>query len=241
MQALKIFSDERAMGLGIISGLASRHAGDSKDPQTVKNFFDKLGLSYQNILTLNQTHSDTIIRITNDEDLANYRAQTNHDADAWLITKRGLGGMVYTADCLPVFIWSSDGKVAALAHCGWQGVVKNLAGKTALAVAKEAAKTSGPNIKLQAYIGPHISSCCFEVKEDFAAQFAPSSIIRRGGKIFVDLQNEVILQLQSAAGLSRRDIKTECACTCTCCNERDFFSFRCDKSTRRMMSFIYLP
>lgn len=232
---MKIFSDERLLPLGIISGTVSKHTGSGRDKENVKKLCERLGINAKSLIGLNQVHGDAIIKITDEEDLKNYHAKKEHRADGWLLAKRGAGVMILTADCVPVFVWDSEGRAIGLSHCGWRGVVAKLPAKTAQAVKD----FTGKDKKLCAFIGPHINNCCFEVKDDVASQFDASSIIRREGKIFVDLTNEIILQL-TAAGLDRADIKSNCGCTCTCCNSEDFFSFRRDKSRDSLISFAYL-
>ncbi len=232
---MKIFSDERLIKLGIVSGTVSKHTGSARDKENVKKLFDKLNINPASIIGLNQVHGDKIIKIADDADLKNYHAQPEHPADGWLLAKRGMGVMILTADCVPVFVWDSEGKAIGLSHCGWRGVVAKLPAKTAKAVGDFAGKDK----KLCAYIGPHINNCCFEVKDDVASQFDASSIIRRDGKIFIDLTNEIILQL-TAMGLDKADITTGCQCACTCCNSMDFFSFRRNKSRDSLISFAYM-
>ena len=233
---MKIFSDERLINLGIISGTVSRATGTGRDIENVKKFFDMLDIDHTKILGLKQAHGTNIIPLIADEDLKNYRAQTAHEADAWLLGKPGYGCLILTADCAPLYVWDDKGKFAALAHCGWRGIVEGLPAKIAAAVKEKA----GNGAKLCAYIGPHIRSCCFEIKEDVAAKLNPKSVIKKEGKIYGDLSAEIILQL-SAAGISAADIKQECKCTCTMCNKEDFFSYRRDKTRDVMMSFIYKP
>ena len=233
---MKIFSDERLLNLGIISGTVSRASGSGRDIENVKKFFDMLDIDAAKILGLQQVHGANIIPLITDEDLKNYRAQTAHEADAWLLGKGGCGGLILTADCAPLYVWDDKGKFAALAHCGWRGIVAGLPAKIADAVKEKA----GKDAKLRAYIGPHIRSCCFEIKEDVAAKLNPKSVIKKDGKIYGDLSAEIILQL-NAEGVTAADIKQECNCTCTMCNKQDFFSYRRDKTRDVMLSFIYKP
>jgi YfiH family protein len=234
IKQIKIFSDERLIKLGVISGTASRHTGSGREPQNVKKFFEKLTINPKDILSFEQVHGDTIISILSDADLAAYRSKPEPQADGWLIGKKGIGAMLRTCDCVPLFVWDEKGDLVALSHCGWKGVAIGLPLKTAIAVKEK----TGKNSKLRAYIGPHINSCCFEVKEDVYSQFSKSSIIERNGKVYVDLNNEVILQL-AKAGVAKEDIKTECQCACTCCNSEDFFSLRRDKEKNALISFVY--
>lgn len=229
---MNIYSDERLINLGIISGTVGRDFGSARDKEIAHKIFESLGIPPAKILGLKQIHSDKIISITSAEDVVNYKAQDVHEADGWLLSLNQTGVMILTADCVPLYLWSADGKYVSLTHCGWRGVVKELPKKAA-----ELIKTKTKE-KLQAYIGPHIRECCFEVKEDVASKFPKEAVIRRENKIFVDLDKAIILQL-TAAGVDVKEIKTGCHCQCTSCNKKDFFSYRRDGTKDALLSFVY--
>lgn len=229
---MNIYSDERLINLGIISGTVGRDFGSARDKEIAHKIFESLGIPPAKILGLKQIHSDKIISINTEEDLKNYKAQDVHEADGWLLSLNQTGVMILTADCVPLYLWSADGKYVSLTHCGWRGVVQELPKKAA-----ELIKTKTKE-KLQAYIGPHIRECCFEVKEDVASKFPKEAVIRRENKIFVDLDKAIILQL-AAAGVDIKEIKTGCHCQCTSCNKKDFFSYRRDGTKDALLSFVY--
>ncbi len=229
----RIYDDERMLEAGFIGGTLSKDFGNARDRETAKKIFADLHLPVDKMLSLKQEHTDTIISITTEEELVAYKAQKEIIADAWLIGLNNTGAMILTADCVPLFLWDENGKYIGLAHCGWRGIVKKLPQKLARLI-----KEKDKEAKLLAYIGPHIEKCCFEVKEDVASQFPEQSLIKKDGKIFVDLTKEIVLQLM-AEGVDALKIKRGCHCTCTCCNEQDFFSYRRTKQKDSLMSFIY--
>lgn len=229
---MNIYSDERLINLGVISGTVGRDLGSARDTKIAHKIFEALSIPPSKILGLKQVHSDKIISINTEEDLKNYKAQTIHEADGWLLSLSQTGVMILTADCVPLYLWSADGKYVSLTHCGWRGVVKELPQKAA-----ELIKTKTTE-KLQAYIGPHIRECCFEVKEDVASQFPKEAVLHRENKIFVNLDKAIILQL-TAAGVDVKEIKTGCHCQCTSCNKKDFFSYRRDGTKDALLSFVY--
>ncbi|MBQ3666796.1 MAG: polyphenol oxidase family protein, partial [Elusimicrobiaceae bacterium] len=132
-----------------------------------------------------------------------------------------------------LFVWDDTGTYAALAHCGWRGVVKGLPEKTARALL-----TLNPKLHLNAWLGPHIQACCFEVQEDVATQFPPGCIIRHENKIFIDLNIEIKRQL-TQAGIPQEQIQAPYYCTCT--DRENFFSWRRDHEKNLLLSFLYKP
>ncbi len=231
---MKIFSDERLMELGIISGTVSRHSGTGRDAANVAAVLSSLGINPTKVLGLKQVHGTEIIEMLTNKDLAAYQAQPEHIADGWLLGKKDCGVLILTADCVPLYIWDDKGKYISLTHCGWRGIAAGLPAKAAALVKAKA----GESAVLNVFIGPHISKCCFEVKDDIVGKFFESSVIKRDGKMFVDLDNEIILQL-TAQGVRKEDIKAGCTCSCTCCNKEDFFSYRRDKTKDVLISFAY--
>ena len=229
----RIYDDERMLEAGFIGGTLSKNFGNAREVETAKKIFADLHLPEEKMLSFNQKHTETIISITTEAELADFKKQTEVIADAWLIGLNNIGAKILTADCVPLFLWDESGKYIGLAHCGWRGIVKKLPQKLARLI-----KEKNKDAQLLAYIGPHIEKCCFEVKEDVASQFSPESIIKKDGKIFVDLTKEIVLQLM-AEGVDPLKIKRGCHCTCTCCNEQDFFSYRRTKQKDGLMSFIY--
>lgn len=231
---MKIFSDERLISLGIVSGTVSRHTGSGREKENVKALFEKLDIDPSKILGLHQVHGTDIVKIVTDKDLQEYNKTQTHNADAWLLGREDTGVLILTADCVPLFVWDDKGSFVGLAHCGWRGVAGGLPSKITQAVKEAGAKDA----KINAFIGPHINSCCFEVKEDVSSQFSKEAVIEREGKLFVDLTKEIILQL-TKEGLKEEDIKHGCACQCTCCNGEDFFSYRRDHTKDVLMSFAF--
>ncbi|MBO7605251.1 MAG: polyphenol oxidase family protein [Elusimicrobiaceae bacterium] len=229
---MNIYSDERLINLGIISGTVGRDFGSAREKKISDKIFDSLGIPPSKILGLKQVHGNRIIAINSEEDLKNYKANNLHEADGWLLSLHQTGAMILTADCVPLYLWSAGGKYVSLTHCGWRGIAQELPKKAAELIKEKTTE------KLQAYIGPHIKDCCFEVKEDVASKFPKETIMHRENKIFVNLDKAIILQL-TAAGVEESEIQKGCHCQCTSCNNRDFFSYRRDGTTDALLSFVY--
>ena len=230
---MKIYADNRMLSLGLVGGTLSRHAGNMRDTAAQTPVYGELGIPPQRMLHFHQTHSDRIIRIASDADALSLQNQPVQDADAWLFSCGGWGAAVLTADCVPLFLWDETADGFALAHCGWRGVAGQLPYKTAVEM-----KNAGARGVISGWLGPHIQSCCFEVQEDVAAQFSAQSVIRKDGKIFVNLNTEILLQLE-LAGLTAADVKTPYYCTCG--DRENFFSWRRDHEKTNLLSFIYKP
>ncbi|MBP5404129.1 MAG: polyphenol oxidase family protein [Elusimicrobiaceae bacterium] len=232
---MKIYTDKCLLSCGLIGGTLSRHSGNMREIPNQIPIYKELGLNPQHILHFHQIHSDKIIRISSPQSAQELSQKTVQDADAWLLSPfpAKWGAAIVTADCVPLFLWDETGSHAALAHCGWRGVVQGLPGK----VARELLKTA-PDLHLSAWLGPHIQACSFEVQEDVAKQFSADALIHKNGKFFVDLNIEIKRQL-AQAGMPEKNIKTPYYCTCT--DKENFFSWRRDHEKNLLLSFLYKP
>ena len=232
---MKIYTDKRLLACGLIGGTLSRHSGNMREIANQEKIYKSLGMNPARVLHFHQTHSDKVIFISSQNQAQELAEKPLVDADAWLLAPfpTGWGVAITTADCVPLFLWDDTATYAALAHCGWRGVVQGLPGKTAHAL-----RQASPQGRLNAWIGPHIQACCFEVQEDVSSQFTPDCISHKNGKTFVDLNSAIKHQLLQA-GLCANNIHVPYYCTCS--DKENFFSWRRDHEKNLLLSFLYKP
>lgn len=163
--------------------------------------------------------------------------------DAVYVDQPGLGGVVMTADCLPVFFVSNSGKRVALAHAGWRGLAEGILEKTL-------ARFPDAPADVSVFLGPAIGPCHFEVGAEVRKAFvesATTAALARAmqeqafrpstepGKYFADLYLLATLKLR-ALGVEQISGGT----LCTYCDHDRFFSYRRDGQTGRFVSLIAL-
>jgi YfiH family protein len=165
---------------------------------------------------VHQTHSVTVLAASTPDLSA-------QEADG-IVSSGGEGLAIKTADCLPVAIEGSFG--VALLHAGWRG----LAG--GILTDKEVQKLQ----PREAFIGPCIRACCFEVTGEFAANFPHTPVTRRSdGSLRFDLVAEAHRQLKAQfTGIQVSD-----SGVCTSC-DRNYPSYRRDKTPQRIWN-LYVP
>jgi len=144
--------------------------------------------------------------------------------DALITASPKLMLSITVADCLPVYFYDPKKKVLGLAHAGWRGVEANIVSEVVLSLKKNYGSDQSD---LEVYIGPHIGVCHFEVGEEVAVKFSayPEAILRRDGKIYIDLAKIVRVQLLAA---SVREKNIELSSECTYCTCDKYFSYRRD-------------
>ncbi|WP_373963375.1 purine nucleoside phosphorylase YfiH [Kosakonia sacchari] len=155
-------------------------------------------------------------------------------ADASYSNTPGTVCAVMTADCLPVLFCNQAGTEVAAAHAGWRGLCAGVLEQT---VASFADKPEN----LLAWLGPAIGPQAFEVGAEVREAFmghdpqADSAFRPHGEKYFADIYQ---LARQRLASVGVRHVFGGDRCTFS--DKDNFFSYRRDKTTGRMASFIWL-
>lgn len=176
---------------------------------------------------LNQTHSTVVVQATD-------ALKSLLDADASVNADGQAACAVMTADCLPVLLCDAAGTTVAAAHAGWRGLVGGVIENTVAAM-----NVTG---RLLAYLGPAIGADAFEVGEDVReafvahdAQAALAFVDIGDGKYLADIY---WLARQRLQALGVTDVYG--GEHCTVLQREDFFSYRRDGQTGRMVSAIWL-
>jgi len=155
------------------------------------------------------------------------RAQTDRECDScdglWS-SEPGTALGIKVADCLPVTIADMERGVIANVHSGWRGAVQKITAEAIDAI-------GGVTPTAQAWLGPSIRVCCFEVGEEVVDQFRESyaeaeSFVDRGG-----VKPHVGLPRLTAALLIERGIAPQNihdSGLCTRCDGSIFHSYRRD-------------
>ncbi len=223
-------------------GNMALHTGD--DPENViqrrQAFLEALDLPLNNLVAGVQTHSVNVRTITRQSAGAGARnlATALPDTDAFITRESGVILAIFTADCLPVFIYDPVTSAIGLAHAGWRGTLKGIAAKT---LEEMVAVFHTDPAQCWVAIGPAIGTECFTVAEDVAQQFSavfPETVSSNSANHRVDLSefNRRLLRLLGVPG--EQIIGSG---LCTSCLRDDFYSYRAgNQTTGRMMGIISL-
>src|SRR3989441_691444 len=96
--------------------------------------------------------------------------------------RRGTGGSIMIADCMPVILADASGSVVGVAHAGWRGLSSGVIEATVRAM--------GPRT-LIAWLGPAIGPRVYEVGDEVRAAFLPGErsafVATRPGHWLLDL------------------------------------------------------
>ncbi len=139
------------------------------------------------------------------------------EGDGLWTAEPGLALCIVTADCVPI-VCGSQRRLAAI-HAGWRGLVSGVVEATIDSL-------EGSVGELEAWLGPAIGSCCYEVGEDVAAKVSASvskNVTVHGGtgRPHLDLHRAAEDQLRSL-GVGRVNKVN----ACTKCHPDLLWSYR---------------
>lgn len=186
-----------------------------------RSFLDKLGIDCRDLVCAGQIHGNRV-KFAGNEDKGR-GSLSDSDAipqtDAFVTDKRNLPLAVFTADCLPVFLYDSQNRAIGLIHAGWKGT-KGAVTQNAAGLMREKFNTEARF--LYAGFGPCIRECCYEVGEEFNAYFT-QGLTQRDERYYLDLAGINKKQLLALGVKEENIIDSK---ICTCCRNAEFFSYR---------------
>ncbi len=164
------------------------------------------------------------------------------EADAATSTTPGLALVVSVADCFPLLFFDPVRGAVGIAHCGWRGTPKGLAGSVVTALAQ---RHGCDPADVRVLIGPGIRGPCYQVGPEVAAAFAESGFPEAvawpddEGRFRLDLVAANRFALQAAGVQAALVHDTE---LCTHCHPSRFFSYRRDLGrTGRHWAMVRTP
>jgi len=126
---------------------------------------DRFGVD-SSLSTCTQVHGKRVVRASRDT-----RWRECDSCDALWSSAAGTALGIKIADCLPVTIADTDHGVIANVHSGWRGAVQRITAETLDILGEE---TPFETTAAQAWLGPSIRVCCFEVGEEVVSAFRAS-------------------------------------------------------------------
>jgi len=225
----------------IAHGFGTRHPGGDKPSR--KDWHGKAvqgGREIFPLLSLRQVHGDRVVFF--DPAFQDIEEVWKTEGDALITRAPGVALGVFTADCLPIFLYDPVREAIGVVHAGWRGTAKGVIRK---AVEKMEESFRCRNVDLLAVLGPCIGPCCYEVdapvKDAFISGGIPWKRVsspRGDKKWLLDLYEANLFQLEKA-GILKENINL--LIICTSCQGEAFYSYRnADKTGGRQLNFIAL-
>ncbi len=190
-----------------------------------KELCERLGFSH--LVTLHQTHSSTIYRVT-EKNLYDFLHNPLIEGDGLWTTLPDILLGVFTADCLPLFLWGEE--VVGIVHAGRRGIQQGIH----KILAREIRLAGYDVSRMRFLIGPHIRQCCYQVGEDVAREFSRDYVVRREDGWYLDLEKKVTVELNEF-GITQKESIPICT---LCSDERLWYSYRRGERHCRHLHFI---
>jgi len=204
------------------------HCGDNRDSVETnrQRFYQAMNMPSPPVW-LEQVHGKAVLNL----DEAPFASK---QADAAYTHSAGQVCAVMTADCLPVLFCNRAGNQVAAAHAGWRGLCAGVLEETV-------ARFQDSPANILAWLGPAIGPQAFEVGPEVREAFidkdkkAAQAFRAFGKKYYADIYQ---LARQRLENLGVTQVYGGDRCTLT--ESNDFFSYRREKVTGRMASFIWI-
>ena len=149
---------------------------------------------------------------------------TIEDTDALWTDEPGVALAVLTADCAPILIADPQTRRIAVVHAGWRGLAAGVVGA--------AAEAFEDRSRAQAFVGPAIGPCCYEVGDDVAQPLVDAfgaSVVRAAEpRPHADLWTAARIALHQSGITS-----VTLAALCTRSSPHRFFSHRAGDAARQ--------
>ena len=179
----------------------SKKVGD--DPKTVDENLSTIrsAMDHRPAAWVRQVAGDSVVRVA--------EPGFAGKADALVTAEPDLCLSVAVADCVPVALVAE--RDVGMVHSGWRGTLAGVSGKVAHSLGGD---------RVQAYIGPSIRRCCYEVSEELAAEFAAEFGDEVVSGRHLSLQDAIRIDLERA-GVEVNDLGL-----CSGCRPDLFYSHR---------------
>jgi YfiH family protein len=220
----------------LLHGFTTRRTGDFGNGASDNESLRRLEADGMQLRTARQIHSNRVCLLGRGGQAPPWQRP---EGDALATDLAGYILGVRTADCLPLLLVDRERRAVASVHAGWRGTQQRIAAGAVDAMRDRFGSEPG---SLEVAIGPGIGACCFEVGPEVAEQFHPSLVApplqsaqSSPARPHIDLVEANRRQLLEQ-GIAERHLWSAGHCT-FCCAE-DFFSYRRNRDTARMLAFV---
>lgn len=189
------------------------------------SYFSKVGIRLEDTCWANLVHGTNVEFIDNSHRGFGSRTFENSilETDGLWTNTPNLTLCTTHADCLPLYCISTDPIAVGVAHCGWRSIVNGLPAQM-VRTARDKLKVNVSSLLF--VIGTGIRVECFEVSEPIVNQFDSNAIRFINQHWFVDLAQQINLQLEQSDVSSKQIFDSGICSKCTPL----YSSFRRDQS-----------
>ncbi len=154
-------------------------------------------------------------------------------ADAMITRQKNIALAIMTADCLPILLSSTNGDEVAAIHGGWRSLQSGIIEKTLN-------KMETANHNINAWLGPCIGECAFEVGDEVRTLFVGKNK-KFSGAFQQHNSNKFLANLQKIAYIALEQLNVvniSALSDCTFSKPNKYYSYRRSPITGRMATII---
>ncbi len=217
----------------LVYGISEKKDGDMKyNNENRENFFSNLSVSENSIIRAGLINGTNVARVFKDGE------KNIPETDGLVTDEKEILLTITMADCFPIYFFDPNKKVIGIAHAGWRGITGGTIKNTIEKMNNEFG-ANPENILIG--IGPGIQKCHFEIGKEVLFNFEkyPEAILKKDGKIFVELEKIIFIKLLQN-GILEKNI--EASGECTFCESEKYFSARRERKEKldAMLGYIGL-
>ena len=209
-----------------------KHGDLKKDIKRRNEFLKSLEILPQDFVFLKQVHSAKIRIVKKPQKII-------LKGDGLITKEKNVALGIFSADCVPVFLYDPKKEIVGVLHAGWRGTFEKIVSK-AISIFK---KLKSDPKDILVYVGPSICGNCYVVEKERAglfqkkfSDFEKKFLKFKKGRYFLDLRklNKILLEKE---GVLAKNIQISPVCTFS---NKNYFSFRREKGKLKgeMLSVI---
>lgn len=195
--------------------------------------FIKKKFDLHDVFVASQIHGSTVVE-------CDKNFSSGIEADGLITQERNYGIGVFTADCVPIFLFDSQKYIVSILHSGWKGTYNEIV-VNAINIFLEKYYSNINDIVI--YIGPHNKVCCYEIGEELKRKFSEHYKFKQNNNIFNGNNLNLLECIKTSVlngNIPLENINVIDYCV-HCSNDVKFYSYRKDpKSLNRIFSFIFI-
>lgn len=230
----KYFLYKKIGNINLVTTTANSDFGFNPKLKTYKGYVDfvKNKFGFEKLFTVSQVHGDVVRK-------CDFNFSNGIVGDGLITNQKNFALGVFTADCVPIFLFDRVKNVISILHSGWRGTYDEIIVNSINMFVND----YGSRIDdIEIFVGAHNRVCCYEVGDELINKFLEKDVFNSSNIYSKNNLNlfECIKASALNKGISELNISSCNYCT-YCSEEVKFYSYRKDKtSLNRILSFIFM-
>mgnify|MGYP003369089807 FL=1 len=231
----KYFLYKKIGNVNLVTTTANSDFGFNPKLKTYEGYVDfvKNKFGFEKLFTVSQVHGNVVRKCD-----SNFLSGVV--GDGLITNQKNFALGVFTADCVPIFLFDRSNEVVSILHSGWRGTYDEIiANSIDIFISDYGSKLDD----IEIFVGAHNKVCCYEVGVDLINKFLEKDAFKNNFNIYSKNNLNLFECIKTSAlnkGISELNISSCNYCT-YCSEEVKFYSYRKDTtSLNRILSFIFM-